>query len=301
MYVIREMEDALDDCKEGCDTYKCNDDPVHAWDEAVAFYTGSLEGPEGQGGGVLLHALADKRCSDFATCGELGRAPMGTAFVNLEILRLFQYGQRKLSIGECEAAREVKERIVQMMTVPLIQGTLHFAYITSTSEPVKEKAEAEGATFAAAVLPMINACNPSDAQKIYNNMQVGKSGANFAEVKEAFERNYECLGIRCADVGGVFDIVGGGYVDGAEPCDGAGRVDQSPIDVGLAVGLSMGGLAVLGIAAFIVVFMDDSKQVDRPVIEVQNEPKPEELEEIGEEEVPEMPDPRKRESQSGLV
>lgn len=31
MYVIREFEDALDDCKIGC--IDCNDDPVHAWDE----------------------------------------------------------------------------------------------------------------------------------------------------------------------------------------------------------------------------------------------------------------------------
>ena len=28
MYVIREMEDALDDCQEGCTFDTCNDDPV---------------------------------------------------------------------------------------------------------------------------------------------------------------------------------------------------------------------------------------------------------------------------------
>jgi len=41
MYVIREMEDAVADCKAGCEY--CNDARVHAWDEAVAFYTGSIE------------------------------------------------------------------------------------------------------------------------------------------------------------------------------------------------------------------------------------------------------------------
>merc|ERR1719261_1162090 len=46
MYVIREMEDAVLDCKAGC--IDCNDDPVHAWDEAVAFYAGSLEGTDGK-------------------------------------------------------------------------------------------------------------------------------------------------------------------------------------------------------------------------------------------------------------
>merc|ERR1719436_1132147 len=47
MYVIREMEDAITDCTAGCST--CNDDPVHAWDEAVAFYSGSLEGSSAAG------------------------------------------------------------------------------------------------------------------------------------------------------------------------------------------------------------------------------------------------------------
>lgn len=33
MYAIRELEDALDDCNEGCTIENCNDDPVKAWDE----------------------------------------------------------------------------------------------------------------------------------------------------------------------------------------------------------------------------------------------------------------------------
>jgi hypothetical protein len=33
MYAIREFEDALDDCQEGCTIENCNDDPVQAWDE----------------------------------------------------------------------------------------------------------------------------------------------------------------------------------------------------------------------------------------------------------------------------
>merc|ERR1712166_1401099 len=61
MYVVREMEDAINDCSQGCTILGCNDDPVHAWDEAVAFYTGSLETK-------LLYTLADKRCKNFGTC-----------------------------------------------------------------------------------------------------------------------------------------------------------------------------------------------------------------------------------------
>merc|ERR1740124_1476602 len=47
MYVIREFEDAIDDCN--IDSIDNNYDAAHAWDEGVAFYTGSLEGTEGKG------------------------------------------------------------------------------------------------------------------------------------------------------------------------------------------------------------------------------------------------------------
>ena len=40
MYVIREYEDALDDCNKGC--IDCNDSSVHAWDEGVVSDGGSL-------------------------------------------------------------------------------------------------------------------------------------------------------------------------------------------------------------------------------------------------------------------
>merc|ERR1712166_1639392 len=154
MYVIREMEDALDDCNEGCKVEGCNDDPVHAWDEAVAFYTGSLEGGDGAGDGNLLYALADKRCKDFRTCGDLAKSTEGTSHVNQEIFRDFTLASRMLAQAKCGEARAYKESIEQMMTVPLIQGTLRYAYITSTDKNAGEKAEAEGATFAAAVLPI---------------------------------------------------------------------------------------------------------------------------------------------------
>ena len=48
MYTVREFEDAIDDCTScatNCNEHSINSDSVHAWDEGVAFYTGSLEGP----------------------------------------------------------------------------------------------------------------------------------------------------------------------------------------------------------------------------------------------------------------
>merc|ERR1719422_2072016 len=82
MYAIREFEDAIDDCNAGCsngfvDTTQedCNSltmNAVHAWDEGVAFYTGSREGVAegGSSDGVLSYRLAEKRCKNFKTCGK---------------------------------------------------------------------------------------------------------------------------------------------------------------------------------------------------------------------------------------
>ena len=69
MYAIREFEDAIDDCQTctaNCDEFSANDaGPVHAWDEGVAFYTGSLEGeaPGGSWAGKLVYRNAEKRCA----------------------------------------------------------------------------------------------------------------------------------------------------------------------------------------------------------------------------------------------
>jgi hypothetical protein len=247
MYVIRELEDALDDCQEGCTIENCNDDPVHAWDEGVAFYTGSLEGSDGSEDGVLIYALADKRCENFKTCGDLADLETGTSHINIEIFRQFRVGARKINAGECSSARENKEAIEHLMAVPLIQGTLRYAYITDT-EPYSEKAEAEGATFAAAVLPLVHACNEEAAQTIYDNMKVGQNGsANFGQVKQAFESTYGCLNVRCEDVGGLWDSATGQYFAGAEPCGSSSSSSKSDKNVGLIVGLSLGGIALVGI------------------------------------------------------
>jgi hypothetical protein len=249
MYTIREMEDAMDDCEQGCTLANCNDDPVHAWDEAVAFYTGSLEGVDGSGSGKFLHELADKRCANFQTCGEFANEIDGTSHVNINIFSEFKLGQNKLLRGECSAAREQKEKIETMMAIPLIQGALRYAYITDNDNTAGEKAEAEGASFAAAVLPLVHYCSAEAAKTIYDNLKVGQGlSANFASVKSAFESTYQCLGVRCEDVGGLYDTSTGTYYTGAEPC---GSTSSSSANVGLIVGLSVGGVVFLALVYFV--------------------------------------------------
>jgi Low iron-inducible periplasmic protein len=252
MYVIREMEDAYDDCKEACTIENCNDDPVHAWDEAVAFYTGTLEGTDGSGSGVQMHSLADKRCANFATC--TGDDPTeGSSKVNKVIFDHFKIGKSKLLQGQCQSVREDINIIENLMSVGVTQGAIRYAYITDKNfgNDVSEKAEAEGATFAAAVLPIVNFCDPSAAQTIYDNLKVGQGGsANYPAVKSAFESVYSCMNITCADVGGLYDPVTGSYQEGAAPCADASTQNQGSGASSMTL-TSLFGLAVVIAAALV--------------------------------------------------
>merc|ERR1719316_1494811 len=193
MYVIREFEDAIDDCKAGC--INCNDDPVHAWDEGVAFYTGTLEGTDGSGSGKMIHALADKRCKNYGTC----TAANGGSHVNAALFKLFDKGKIALQQGKCDEVKPLKKLIVELMSVPLVQGSLRYAYKVANLQG-GSKEFAEGAAFSAAILPRIHACDASAAKVIEENMNIDTAspmGAGFQTVKAAFEKTYSCLGINC--------------------------------------------------------------------------------------------------------
>ena len=65
---------------------------------------------------------------------------------------------------------------------------------------------AEGWAFAAPLLPLIAECDASVGETIHANMWLNadvnvKDG--FSAVKSAIESVYGCLGITCADVGGL--------------------------------------------------------------------------------------------------
>jgi hypothetical protein len=250
------MEDAIMDCQNGC--LKCNDDPVHAWDEAAAFYTGSLEDfYDSSKPGKLLHELADKRCKDFGTCSD---GP-GRSAVNAQIIGQFRKGQYKLNSGKCVEAVPIKRRIVELMSVPLVQGALRYAYkVGKLQGGSKEKAE--GAAFSAAILPRIAACNPEAAQTISDNMKLGSSSpmsAGFTAIKQAFESSYECLGITCKDVGGIIKE-GSNYFESAEPCVApplsAGTVNAPPaestgVSIVVVICIAAGGFIIASVCGFV--------------------------------------------------
>jgi hypothetical protein len=231
MAVVRELEYAVRACRIPCTTNTssaCSDDAVHFLDTAAAFYAGSLEGQNGSPDGVLLHALADSGAAEFKTTKWAGNGEKGTAYVNLEIFYRLGEAQQALldknadGTGQCGVADAFKKEIINLMKVPLVQVVLSNAWIrahdTEADDADVENAEAKGATYAAGILPYVYACNQSLAELVYNNLRIGSqaSDVDFSSVKQAFEDVYECLGITCAEVGGIWN--GTSYEPDAEPC-----------------------------------------------------------------------------------
>ena len=254
MHVIRQLEYALDICVPG--VIERNQASILAWDEAVAYYAGSLEtgytdasaSPDddrfkSDAYGALLYALANNQCTAFSTCGESGDQPLGSAFVNLNIMRALQAGQYNLNDGQCDEAKKRKDEIMNLMKVPLIQGTLRYAHLREKGivayEPTRQKSQlhAAGAVFAASVLPLVHFCNPSDAAALYETMRADQVNVNFKQVKRALEANYKCMGVTCASVGSLWK----GYF-----AEGAGCSDEGP-PVGAIVGGIIGGLVAVSL------------------------------------------------------
>ena len=273
MYVIREFEDAIDDCENCADGLNCNelsdsfgpDSPqykaVHAWDEGVAFYAGSLEGPNvgGSSAGKMVYRLAEKRCANFDTC-ESGST--GLSNVNKELLADFTKGEAYLMDGNCSAVRPIVDTIIKQMTVPLVQGSLRYAYKVGSDPDYddvgtgrSQKNAAEGAVFTAAVLPLVHECNVAAAKTISDEMKFGlyDQGVfpDFAAVKAAFESTYDCLGITCADVGGLSDT---GMATACQDAVPDGDDDDDGGNTGAIIGAVIGGVA-LGVLIGAVIFL----------------------------------------------
>merc|ERR1740123_1065676 len=96
--------------------------------------------------------------------------------VNMELFKKFATGRDMLSAGgKCDEVRPIVREIEALMAVPQIQGTLRYSYKVSKLGGT-EKENAEGVTFAAAVLPRVAACSAADAKIISDEMAVAGAG-----------------------------------------------------------------------------------------------------------------------------
>lgn len=190
------------------------------WDKAFALYTGSqAELEEPQLGGYLLYRLAQVQCEEFGTCKIGDEAP-----VNKEMLSRFWQGKTLLSQQSCSGTPALKNHVLRMkelLIVPILQASLRNMYAMDLEDDVRPVIQGETAAFGAAAAAIIYMCSPGSADIVDANMAYGKGmEGSFEVVKSAFERQYDCLGITCKDMGGIITHRGDTYSKRAEACAG---------------------------------------------------------------------------------
>ena len=204
MEVIRYLNEAVVNCRAG------TPNAASAVDKAVAYYAGSRTAEENSEG-VLLYALAEIRAHQMKTGGHLKDKDVGDAFVNVDIFRQLNSMKTNLLAKDatlCDQVEQSKDHIVTMMKVPLVQSIVLSLYSQSIEPPPTqeelEELDADGATFAATMLPFVHDCDSRAAEILHSNMKLGVV-ADFDEVKKVMETTYACLNITCDDVGGIWN------------------------------------------------------------------------------------------------
>ena len=244
-YVIWEMQDQVNDCNAGTLTNN-DDDSVHAWDEAVAFYAGSTVG--GSYGtsdtGKLQFALADKRCGNFKTCtNEFS----GGSQVNADILALFNAGKEAARTGvaangDCDTLDTLMDKISALSLVPFVQGVMRYLYKTKSVASAKEAGELWA--FATAVLPFVNEVDSVAAEKLYQRAWAGDFSANsYEDIKSGIESTLTRLGagdgvglVTCSMIGDLYD----GTVLSNVGCSDSNSNSKKDKEIELGVGLGLG-------------------------------------------------------------
>lgn len=158
-----------------------------------------------------------KECSHYRLCGQLEYDTSDTlkvARINAEIMELLAAGSHAAYSGDVRRMKYYKRRISALMTVPMVQGTLRYAWRMSSSgnESSCDRDVAEGATLALQALPKLWACSQSGYDAIGPMLQTGGAFAgtgsvnppDYVKIKLVFECNYRCLGISCEDVGSLY-------------------------------------------------------------------------------------------------
>ncbi|KAH8070671.1 hypothetical protein JL720_11672 [Aureococcus anophagefferens] len=201
-------------------------------------------------------AKVDPRPALFATATLSDAMAVELALKGAQYQHTWIYSTHELysALGKCEAGDDIQDAdrcgdarayvddIVAQMTVPLIQGTLRYAYRSSpegTAEALGSdgKVWAEFHAFGYALLPASTPATRAPAPRSPRRSRLPRHrrghgrrprAGGFAAVKAALESTYACLGITCADVGGL-QAGDGSPIEGMGAC-----ADGSSIDDGAA-------------------------------------------------------------------
>jgi hypothetical protein len=228
MQVVHKLERAVVLCSPNGE----HEPSLYEWDQAVAFYAGSLWN---EAGGRLLYRVTEDTSREFGTC-----TSKGTSWANDRIFQKFHEGQRLLKQGMCNEIAAVKVHIIQHMSILIIQQTLKVVHALFVDDDLRRE-RIYAAFFRKIIRPLVHMCDPKVADGLsdflelrgnhdsdsheWNSQKDGLLYTSFAEFKVALESTYPCMGITCADVGGVLKVAAGcaadnvsDYEKGAEPC-----------------------------------------------------------------------------------
>jgi len=269
MRVLSEMEVAVGVCRSDCTERNCNAAAVDSWNDAVALYTGSLLGParahkntptepyrgiyasreqlrEGFYPGWFVYGLADEQSQRFRTSSADDGTDSTTTHDDNNYRQFvdFEIGAALLNAGACVEANATREAIARRMAVPLVRGTLWHAYAHDRNGT--DASLAAESVFAAAVLPLVHACDAGAAKKLHGVVTSSSRQPRFERVRRALESTYGCLGIRSSEVGGLWDAVTGDYYPWVE-LEAAADAEGTPAAF-LVLGSLLGGF-VLGVLA----------------------------------------------------
>jgi len=232
-YVIWKLQDAINSCNTG--DIIMMENSVHAWDEAVALYTGSLEGVlQGGKNGLssspsdcgLQFMLAEKRCMNFGTCtADYDYNPYeGYSEVNHDIFELFASGRDQIlgsvHTRQCFNTADTMNEISALMLVPFIQGVQQYLYNTKTQVTAGEAGQLF--SYATVVLPFIDLVDADAADMLFDRAwNLDYTTYDWKEIKYAIEATYPELGlgkgkglVTCVQVG---ELLEGGDVQ-SEAC-----------------------------------------------------------------------------------
>jgi hypothetical protein len=246
MYVIHELEAAIKDCK-------ANVIGTH-WDEAVAFYSGSIIIPDSVNEvGVLLYHASEKRCKEFRTCtASTANQAFYISAVTEKVFSLFAAGRDMQSTFQCDSMEITKEALVKQFAVPAIQRVIKHLYEAVIKDDEKSKAELWAS--ASSILPMVNHYSPSVAVILRSNSFILNTKAvpsGYLSVLASLQSVYPAMGISCLQVGGLVDKnFGTKFIEGMEPCrDSSNNRPPAPF---ILVGTSVEIALVVVVVVFFV-------------------------------------------------
>ena len=209
--VMDHIKFCLDQATKSCHNLDPSQSIMH-WDEAMAFYTGSISRESGAKG-YLFFTESEVQGYQFGT--RSGSMSMS----NKAVFDNFVEGKLKITGYECGSAEVNAEKIKSQMLIPLIQGLLRNTYQIDNLFDQNKITRGEVSGYAAALLPSINNCDKNLAVTIHNDLAPGRADeSSFEDVKYNLERIYGCLGVSCSQVGGFLQPSGTSYWKKAEPC-----------------------------------------------------------------------------------